>query len=184
MSRATDLADAEAARAEAEPPDTGDDDEAEAEQEEEQATPYEPPEQPPEQPPPTEAPTSEADIAKRFEKLEREAVRHSNRVAEIMGEDAAQLVPCPLCFTPGFCWPPELAPLSAEQQIAVRVMLGEPPEPEMRQAVDKETCDECGGDGLTVPLVSLPPSTERGPDAWGRPGNHPHWGQNPATVGV
>lgn len=225
MGNVADLARAEAERAEAEQPDDAD---AEAEADEQPAEHVDQPaegEQPPEQTPEQAQAMSERAMAAMMDKLEKEAARHSKRIAEIMGDDFALLLPCPLDFTPGFIWSPEVAPVPDEVKEAVRLVIGEQPRPDLRQAPDKTTCDECDGAGRTLtgalpsaqyelpcrkcngqgwmanvsaaplslsptPLVPAanvngPAATpERGPDAWGRPGSHPHWGINPADVGT
>lgn len=149
MSNVQAMADAEAQRAEAEQPD---EDEQEAENGERLAEPDERPEQP-EQPdettPQPSPPATEAEMKKTMDRLEREAVRHAGRIAEIMGDDAQVLEPCPRCWelAPGFVMPG--MPISDEQRTLVKLSLGEQVEPELRQALDKTTCDECGGPGKT-----------------------------------
>lgn len=52
-------------------------------------------------------------------------------------------------------------------------------------------CRNCGGKGWREKAVQLaPPAPVQPipmtgvPDTWGRPAGHPHWGQNPAVVGL
>lgn len=139
MSRATEIAEREAAQAEAETPD---DDEEEAAEEE--AAEGEP------EPEPDAGPQTDADMEAIGRKLDGEAKRHANRVREITGQSFGDLVPCPLCVTPGYVLvqpPPEVDP---EQRAAVMIALGEQAAPEYRHASYAVMCEECNGIGQVL----------------------------------
>jgi hypothetical protein len=215
------LAEAEAARAEAE----GDDDDDEAAADEEGTPPSEPdvPAEQPSEPPPE--PVTEAQLKKMTERLDKEDERHKNRYAEVLGDQFAEMGPCPRCLTRGFIYSPDKFPVPDEQVAAVQASLGLLAEPELLEATDAvrcEACDgwgmvktgaqneqgaikactRCAGQGWVAPSPAAPVATftssaplrENGspddeyasamPDAWGRPVGHPHWGQDPATIGV
>lgn len=137
MSRATEIAEREAAEAEAETPD-----------EDEAAEGEETPPEPEPEPAPTAEPQTDADMEAIGRKLDAEAQRHAKRVHEITGESFGDLVPCPLCVTPGYVLvqaPPAVDP---EQRAAVMIALGEPPLPALKHASYAVMCDECDGFGL------------------------------------
>lgn len=110
----TELAEEEAARAEAE---GADEDEPGAEPD-------------PTEPDPEPAPEP-VDMAKAVKQLDNENERHAKRVAEIMGEDAAQLHPCPTCV---------LGPVGFVFNLPDA-------QPEYKAATDTQTCDTCNGLG-------------------------------------
>lgn len=97
---------------------------------------------------------SEKQMEKAFKRLEAEQTRHKNRIAEIIGDDADELLPCPLCapLMPGFRWP-----LEPEEPVkeAVLAVLGMGGEPDYERATDARICDGCKGLGnvLTGSLV-------------------------------
>src|SRR5690348_11977442 len=68
-----------------------------AEHEEEEAEPEQEPEPEPE---PEPQGMGEKELGKMFERLDNEAERHWKRLQEIIGADAAMLVPCELCSKP------------------------------------------------------------------------------------
>lgn len=138
---------------EQEQPKTTDADEEEAAAEESEG---EQPEAPPEGTPEDSAsgefvapPMSEADIRKLRDRLDAEATRHSNRVSDILGEDAQHLVVCELCEPgiPGFHWPANVqqpySPLH-EQLLAV---LRNPATSELELDPNKPACETCKGMG-------------------------------------
>jgi hypothetical protein len=232
MSRATELAKAEAAEAEAEQPDEettetegedappeppqppappGTDDDGEEEEEAEQ----------PEQAPEAQALT-EAEVKDAMRKLEKEDQRHAKRYAEVLGDQFQLMQPCPRCLESGHVYPWEVAPLDPEQVAAVDASLGRANAPELKAAKDAVRCEECAGWGQVTtgaqnPQGAVKPCTPCGglgwvppaaqaalsiangggsaspsgedvvvdlQDGWGRPAGHPHWGQDPATIGV
>lgn len=90
---------------------------------------------------------SQKEIEELTGKLEREAERHAKRVAEIMGDDFALLVPNPTDWTPGFIFDvPEMHPLP-EQVAALHALLGSAPPAEYPHDPDRQACDECLGSG-------------------------------------
>lgn len=115
------------------------DDELEAEEEDDAE---------PEPEPEPEAPSgfSEKAMERAVKKLEAEASRHANRVSEIMGEDANDLTPCPLCAPniPGFRWP---FPPAADVVAAVKDAIGEPASPTYAKDSYSRECDLCHGLG-------------------------------------
>jgi hypothetical protein len=98
------------------------------------------------EPPPAAA---QVDFDKAIKALEKETTRHSNRVSEIMGEDAQQLTPCPLCeiVTAGFVFADAIPD---EHREAVIGWLRGANAPEMLPDPDAELCDTCAGYGNTL----------------------------------
>jgi hypothetical protein len=93
------------------------------------------------------APRSQADIDKLTRQLEKEAERHAKRVAEIMGDDFALLVPSPVDWTPGFLFNvAEMLP-TPEQVAELHALLGGGAPVELREAEDARSCDKCNGLG-------------------------------------
>lgn len=146
MSKATETAEREALAAEAEFPeviDPDDDDGADV-------TPIQP-EEPaePEGDQPAE-PSSEEMMEEIGRKLDEQAGKHSKAVARIMGDQMGDLVPCPLCITPGFVTvepPPDFDP---DQRAAVLAAMGDTPEPALKLDPDVEMCPVCDGWGETL----------------------------------
>jgi hypothetical protein len=215
------LAEAEAARAEAESPD--DDDEAAADEEGTPPSEPEPESEPPSEPEPE--PPTQAQLEKMMDKLGKEDERHRKRYAEVLGPQFELMMPCPRCLESGHIYPPEIAPVDPDQVAAVDASLGRNVQPELREATDAERCPDCdgwgmvktgaqneqgavkvctrcAGQGWVAPNTAAPvatftssvPRPENGspdegaetamPDGWGRPFGHPHWGQDPASIGV
>jgi hypothetical protein len=133
---------AERARAEA--------DEAEreeADKEAEQEAEHEAEEAEEAQPEAEPAPSSQKAVADAGKKLEAEAARHEKRVREIMGDDFEITRPCPACFTPGFVFDPEVAPMPEETREAVLAFLGDDGGPNLKPHPDLEMCSFCDGYG-------------------------------------
>lgn len=174
---------------------------------------------------PQPPPLTEKQLERRQRDLEKEADRHRDRVAAIMGDDFALLVPCPLDFTPGFIFNPAMVPLPPDVVQAARELAGMGAPPALRMTDDEQECDRCDGYGILlrptkvesqrtkpcagcngsgvkpklqppppppaplVPLGAVPAGTgttvlDPYADKWGRPPAHPHYGQDPATIGV
>jgi hypothetical protein len=98
---------------------------------------------------------SEKRMRQANERLNRENERHWNRIQEIMGADAAGLVPCELCFvlTPGFRW--DAAP-NEETTNRVRIAIGMPDLSNLAPSATETQCNDCRGlgevrTGSTVP---------------------------------
>ena len=90
---------------------------------------------------------SQKEIDKLHGQLEREAERHTKRVAEIMGDDFPLLVPSPVDWTPGFIFNvPEMHP-APEQVSELHALLGQAAPVEYQAAEDAEQCDKCRGLG-------------------------------------
>ena len=90
-------------------------------------------------------PRSQAEIDALTKKLEAEAARHEKRVAEIMGEDFALLVPSPVDWTPGYIFNvPEMHP-QPEQVAALHALLGGVAPVDFPDDPGRTTCDMCLG---------------------------------------
>jgi len=89
------------------------------------------------------------EIEKRLTALGKEATRHSNRVSEIMGEDAQVLTVCPLCppVTPGFVFPGDVDP-DVRDRVLETLGMGAPAD--YATDPEAETCDVCNGLGQLV----------------------------------
>lgn len=92
------------------------------------------------------APQTEAEIEKARKQLANEAIRHRNRLGEIMGSDADELVPCVLCSPSLAGWRYDVAPDEAVTK-AVRVVIGLPDLENYRPSPTEAVCDTCGGLG-------------------------------------
>jgi hypothetical protein len=141
---------------------------------EEQPQPEEPtPEEPAEEPVhPTEEPRgemSERELDEGVRRLEKEAMRHANRVSEIMGEDAQLLEPCELCAPaiPGFRWPGEVP---EEQRQAVLAAIGLGTDADYAEDPEAETCALCRGHGETLTGSQVPEQRTRPCPACGAKG--------------
>lgn len=182
MSDTTDLAKAEAARAEAENPDatpTPDvapeptplapdetDEDGEQEQEGEPAAPVAPDEHTPEGAPPV----SQKEIEQVWRKFEKSSQVWRKRVAEIMGDAVEVLIPCPLCDDniPGYVMP---APDVPERFPAVREFMGDAQPVAHEQDPNTRTCQTCNGwgeveTGSRVQGQSLLACTDCGGKGW------------------
>lgn len=140
MSAATDLANEEADRVEAE---LGPDEELEPEGEPESE------EEPEAEAAPEAEPSSPAAVEQSFKELAASEKSHRTRVARIMGQDFGDVELCPLCatFTAGFVLP--YAALTADEGLkaAVRRLNGDAPQAELQPAKDSEQCPDCDGWG-------------------------------------
>ena len=152
MTTLTEMVEQEAARAENEEPESEPEEEAAAESGE--SEPEDEPE-PEEEQPEALAAIGEAEIRKAEKAIEGQR----KKLAAIFGEEAVAH-DCLLCSGLGFM--PELPPLGTrftfvqgEDGPALNFDAPEP-EPEYRQATDKETCSECGGFGQTLTGAKKP----------------------------
>lgn len=135
MSKISELAEREAAAAEAE-------DAASAPE-----TLQVPESEPDETPEPEPEPDSAAKVDDVGKQFEREHERHEKALRKIMGDDFDILVRCELCWTDGYRMPAEVGALSFEQANAVRAAIGDQLAPELRQNAETVKCERCGGWG-------------------------------------
>lgn len=84
-----------------------------------------------------------------FKSLERLRKDTAKRVGNIFGDDATQLMECPLCaaVAPGYLWPQDIAPLAEEQVAALRMMLNMPVATDYVQSEAFQACPKCEGLG-------------------------------------
>lgn len=89
---------------------------------------------------------------KSMKRVEGYADRYRKVLAEEMGDEFDALTPCPLCpeHTPGFFFPGQVATMSDEQQIAVRLAIGDAELPSYGQDVHRHVCETCGGWGRVL----------------------------------
>jgi rubrerythrin len=90
-------------------------------------------------------------IEKRYKQLDAEKQRHAKRLGEIMGDDAADLIQCPVCMDgiDGYIFPPDAVPLPDEAIGRIRQVIGLPDLATFAWAKDTEQCPECKGKGKT-----------------------------------
>lgn len=92
---------------------------------------------------------SEKELNRALDKLDREAKRHHERVAAIMGSDIEMLLDCPLCdaLTPGKVMP---SPQTPERFPAVREFMGDAQPEAWNEAQDAHRCEVCNGLGMVA----------------------------------
>lgn len=92
---------------------------------------------------------TEKEIDARGQKLERENVRHASRVAEIMADDAPNLIPCPVCMDgiAGWVFLPEVQALPPDAITRIRQLIGLPDLTTYAQATFAAQCPDCHGMG-------------------------------------
>lgn len=95
---------------------------------------------------------TERELEKRAQKLDAENTRHAKRVGEIMEDDAADLIPCPVCMDTiaGWVYPPDVAEPSPEQVSRIRQFAGLPDYTNFRQVPWAHECSSCGGLGKVI----------------------------------
>jgi hypothetical protein len=123
-------------------PDDGDVEEESGDVEEPEAV-TEPPE-------PAQEPSPSIEAQERaVEKLAKRADTYRKAIPEILGDLAESLEQCPRClpWAPGYYLPPQLAPVSDEQRVAVKQSIGELVDPEYRQDKNTTVCTGCDGYG-------------------------------------
>ena len=102
---------------------------------------------------PADAPESavrtDKEMEQVFRSLDRLRKDTAKRVGNIFGDDAVNLMDCPLCASvaPGYLWPPDVAPLAEEQTTALRLMLNMPVATDYQQSEDFMPCPKCDGLG-------------------------------------
>lgn len=89
---------------------------------------------------------TEKELEKAHAKIVAENERHAGRVGQIMGEDAQDLIPCPLCsgFVAGLIFP-----VQPPDEVKARtlLMLGMGPTGEFKRHPQFAECSACGGEG-------------------------------------
>jgi len=90
-------------------------------------------------------------VKKRADSLAKENERHRNRVYEIIQDDAADLIACPMCshYVEGAIVNPDVAKLPAEVSTYSLSVLGIEGPRDLKQSPRYATCEECGGEGET-----------------------------------
>jgi hypothetical protein len=212
MSAATEIANAEADKVEAE---LGPDEELDPDGETD------------EEPEPEPEGESEASIQARIKKIsdqvDREDERHVKRYREIFGEEFdSTYKECPLCQLAGWAFPYD-GNMPEEQRQVVALVIGEDGGTDYKEAQFSQTCDACDGLGqvlsgaktphgqlvvcrkctgngwiekLPAPISLVPPAAPSpppgvpfagpdpslAPDQWGRQQGHPHYGIDPNLV--
>lgn len=103
------------------------------------------PEAEPEQP----AGPTEAEIEAQLKKLRASAERWRERVRDVMGEAADDLLPCPRCLpsVPGFIYPADVAPIGDEQRMLVMESIGLEIVPDYKPDPYRQRCSTCDGWG-------------------------------------
>jgi len=95
------------------------------------------------------APKSDKEMEKVFRDLDRLRKDTAKRVGNILGDEAVNLIECPLCaaVAPGYLWSPDVASLHEEQVAAIRLLLNMPVATDYKQAEDFMPCPKCDGNG-------------------------------------
>lgn len=95
-----------------------------------------------------------ADAEKRnadiLDKLDREAQRHRNRLAEILEEDILSCVPCELCRADPAGWIDMSTPIPDEVKQRVRIQIGDREPENWQPDPDSQRCATCDGQGEVV----------------------------------
>jgi len=138
LSRATDLAEREAAEAEAESPDDtpGLEPSEEEEAAEEEETPTPEPE-----------PVTEARIKKISAAISKEDDRHEAAMRRILGDLWEGREVCPLCMQEGFVIPAQPGEFDQEQRYAVLAAMGDLSQPKLKAHPYFKRCPDCDGWG-------------------------------------
>jgi hypothetical protein len=139
VSRATEIAEAEAERAEAENPDEepvepiepDDDDDAEAEETE---------------PEPSE-PSSLSQVENIDKALGAEQKRHAKALAKALGDQWEHFAMCPLCQVDGYAMPYAPGEIEPEQRDAILVVMGESGNQALKEHTTEVRCPTCDGWG-------------------------------------
>jgi hypothetical protein len=157
MSDVTDLADAEAARAEAE---TSDDEALEADEEADPAEAHEGDEvegvsgdAPGEAVPPAVQGMDETAMARMHKRVAQASATYAKKIAEILGDEAQMLELCPRCVGggfPGFIFPALMAPVDADTKAAVLLSIGEEAPNVSELDPYSRRCDACKGWGRVL----------------------------------
>lgn len=89
---------------------------------------------------------SEAEIEQQQKALDRATKAYTDKLRAALGDDLSGFQPCPLCADgwPGIRLPVMPAP---ENVAAVKVAIGEDPDPTLEGDTYSRPCDKCGGHG-------------------------------------
>lgn len=93
---------------------------------------------------------SQKEIEAMQTKLDAEAQRHDKRVREILGDEIAVFVPCPIDHTPGYVMHVAGMPMPDDVRAAIASLWGEEAFPDYLSDPTTETCATCGGWGETL----------------------------------
>lgn len=101
---------------------------------------------------------TERELEEASKKLERSATTWRNRVSEVLGEAANDLVPCELCnpIIPGFHFPAELEQPRDDQHARLLEVLRTPSAPEFALASHVQQCGTCQGWGQVLSGSRVP----------------------------
>lgn len=140
MSRATEVAEREAAEAEQDAPEVEPDEEAAeelAEIEREQEA----------EPEPEPEPSSLATIQAQEKALDQESKRHEKALAKALGDHWSEFALCPLCQVDGYAMPYGPGEVSPEQRQAILTVMGEAPGQNLGEHPTEVRCPVCDGYG-------------------------------------
>lgn len=104
----------------------------------------------------TDTGDEEAVSLEAFQKSQKRVIgyvdRYTKILAEELGPEFEHLTQCPLCpeWTPGFFFPGQVAMMSDEQRIAVRLAIGDAELPSYGQDVHRHVCETCQGWGRVL----------------------------------
>jgi hypothetical protein len=88
----------------------------------------------------------QAEVEKLLDKLDREAKRHRDRLAEILQEDTLNLVPCELCRADLAGFIDVTQPMPEEVRQRVRIQIGDREPRKLRQDPHTTRCETCDGE--------------------------------------
>lgn len=92
---------------------------------------------------------SERDLQQRHKRLDAEKQRHAKRLGEIMGGDAEDLIPCPVCMDgiDGYVFAPDVQQLPDDAILRLRQLIGLSGLEGLLPATFAERCPDCDGQG-------------------------------------
>lgn len=95
-------------------------------------------------------PPSEQELEAIFGRLEKQAAKHREKVADLAGPLLGDLAPCPLCQpqAPGFYLPHVPEPEASQRAAYVAEVLTGASAPDYQDAKTVERCDDCDGWGV------------------------------------
>jgi hypothetical protein len=104
----------------------------------------------------------QAEVEKLLDRLDREAKRHRDRLAEILQDDVFHLVPCELCRADLAGFVDQTQPIPEEVRQRVRIQIGDREPRKLRQDPHTQRCETCDGETVVEtgakdgPNVTLP----------------------------